>query len=146
MTLTRANVEFLLEAELGPLLTTAGMDGTTVDGTNVDLNAPIAHAVRDLGYTVASAVLVADADVDDVTDAQTDQFLSLVMLHTLEAVLGNLDDVDIRVGPRSEKLSQLAGQVERKINRLLALLAREHGYGLATVSAGYIRKDIAEHD
>lgn len=145
MSLTRANAEFLLESRTGPLLTTAGMS-TDVDGTNVDLNDPIGHAVRDLGHAVASAVLVADADVANVTDAQTDQFLDLATLHTLEAILGNLDDVDIRVGPLSEKLSDLAKQVERKIARMRKQLDMLYGYGLSTIGTGYVQKDIAEHD
>ena len=146
MSLTRADVEFLIIAGVGPLLTAAGMDGEEDTGSNLDLNAPIGKAVRDLGYTVASAVLVADADVALVTDAETDQFLDYATLHTLEAILGNLDDVTIKVGPLSEALSDLAKQVERKVTRLLASLDRMYGYGGATVSAGYLRRDIAEHD
>ena len=146
MSLSRANTEFLTIPKVGPLMVAAGMDGTTVDGTNADLNGPIGRAVRDLGYTVASAVLVADADVAQVTDAQTDQFLDLVTLHTLEAILGNLDDVDIRVGPLSEKLSDLAKQIERKIERLHSMLEDLYGYGLSALGTGYLQKDIAEHD
>lgn len=146
MALTRANAEFLMEARLAPLLTAAGMDGTTVDGTNVDLSDPIARAVRDLGYEVASAVLVADADVAQITAAQTSEFLDACELHTMNAILGNLDDVDITVGPRSEKLSQLAMQIERKIKRLLAAMGTAYGYGMATPDAGYITLDFAEHE
>jgi len=145
MTMTRANVEFLLVARASPLLEIAGM-AITVAGSNANLNDPIAHAVRQLGHTVTNAVLVADADVAAVTVAETDEFLGYATLYTLEAILGNLDDVDLRVGPRSESFSQLAGQVERRIARLRTSLEREYGYGLATVSAGYIQRDIAEHD
>lgn len=140
--MTRADVEFLTVAGVGPLLVVAGMDGTTVDGTNTDLNAPIGKAVRGLDHTVTSAVLVTDADVAQVTVAQTDEFLDAVTLYALEAVLGNLDDVDITVGPRSEKLSQLAAQVERRIKRLREAI----GYDMVTPVAGYITRDIAEHD
>lgn len=142
MVLTRANAEFLTVASVGPAMVAAGMDGTTVDGTNADLNGPIARAVRDLGHSVASAVLVVDADVAAVTDAQIDEFLDRAVLHTLEAVLGNLDDVDISVGPRSEKLSQLAAQLERRIERL----RDELGVGMITPTAAVITTDIAEHD
>ena len=126
-------------------MTAAGMD-TSVTGGNVDLNDPIGHALRDLGYTVDSVVLVADADVDDVTDSETDEYLGLAELHTLEAVLGNLDDVDIKVGPMSESLSQLAERVERKISRLRAQLERDYGYGLSVIGTGYIQLNRAEHD
>ena len=144
MALTRANAEFLLEARVGPLLTAAGMS-TSVDGTNVDLNGPIGRAVRQLGHTVTSAVLVTDADVAQVTDAEIDEFLDRAELHTLEAILGNLDDVEIRVGPRTEKLDQLAAQAERKAKRLLVYVESAYGGG-SVVEAGYIQKDIAEHD
>ena len=146
MSLTRANTEFLVIPRVGPLMAAAGMDSTTVDGTNADLNGPIGRAVRDLGYSVASAVLVADADVAQVTDANTDQYLDLATLHTLEAVLGNLDDVTIRVGPLSETLSDLAKQAERKVERLSVSLERKYGYGLSSVTTGYLQKDFAEHD
>lgn len=146
MTLTRANTEFLLEARVGPLLTAAGMDGTTVNGTNFDLNGPIGRAIRVLGHTVTRAVLVADADVAAVTDAETDEFLDAATLHALEAILGNLDDVDVIAGPRSERLSQLAAQVERKIERLREAMADEYGVGLAIPEVGVITTKFAEHD
>ena len=139
MSITRAHAEFLTCAGVGPLMVAAGMDGTTVDGTNTDLNGPIGRAVRDLGHSVTTAVLVADADVAQVTDAQTDEFLDRVVLHTLNAVLTNLDDVDLQVGPRSEKLSQLAAQIERRIKRLEASLD-------AWMSgSSYISMEFAEH-
>lgn len=142
MALTRANTEALLIASVGPLMTAAGMDGTTVDGTNADANGPIGRAVRDLGYAVADATAVADTDIASVTDAQHNEFLDRVTLHTLEAILGNLDDVDIVVGPRSEKLSQLAEQVEKK----LARLRRSLGEDMVTPESQYITIQIAEHD
>lgn len=146
MALTRANVELLTVADVGPLMVAAGMDGTTVDGTNVDLNGPIGRAVRTLGYAVASAVLVADADIAAVTDAQHSEFLDYVTLYTLRAILGNLDDVDITVGPRTERLSQLAAQVEKAIKVLQDSMTDEYAYGMATPVAGVITRDIAEHD
>lgn len=145
MSLTRANAEFLAVAEVGPLLTAAGM-AITVAGANADLNGPIARAVRALGYAVASAVLVADVDVAQITDAQHDEFLDHVTLHTLESIAGNLDDVDITVGPRSEKLSQNAAQVERKIKRLRESMEAAYGYGMADpIALGPVTLDFAEH-
>ena len=145
MALTRANAELLIVARLGPMLTKAGL-AVTVAGANADLNGPVGRAVRDLGYQVASAVLVADVDVAQITAAQEGEFLDACELHTCNAILGNLDDTDIKVGPRSEKLSQLAAQVERKIKRLLAAMELDYGYGMATPEAGYITLDFAEHE
>lgn len=146
MSLTRANTEFMIIPRVGPAMAAAGMDGVTVDGTNVDLNGPIGKAVRYLTHPVASAVLVTDADVAAVTDAETDQFLDLATLYALEAVLGNLDDVELRVGPRTEKFNQLAEQLERKIKRMTKQLKDEYGFGMSTITAGYITRNIAEHD
>lgn len=140
MALTRANVEFLLVARVGPLLTAAGL-AVTVAGANADLNGPIGSALRALDYTVASAVLVADADVAAVTDAETNEFLDLATLFTLEAILENLDDVDLTVGPRSEKFSQLAEQIERRIERLRSIL----GLDMVTPESQHITLQIAEH-
>jgi hypothetical protein len=122
------------------------MDGTTVDGTNASLNDPIGKAVRYLGYTVTNPVLVSDADVAQVTDDETDQFLDIATYYTLNNVLGNLDDVEIRVGPRSEKYQQLAEQLERKLERMKKQLENEYGFGYTTPQPGYITLNIAEHD
>ena len=143
MTITRANAEVMLVAAVGPLLTAAGMVVTVV-GTNADLNAPIGRAVRDLGYTVTDITSISDADVAQVTDAQTDQFLDIATYQVLEAILGNLDDVDLTTGPRSEKFSQLVKQVTGQISRLLKRLDRLYGYN-QVVTAGTIKRRFAEH-
>jgi len=144
MSITRANAEFMIQARVGPLMTAAGLDGTTVDGTNADLNGPIGRAVRDLDHTVTDITSVTDTDVAQVTEY--DEFLDIAVLKTLGVILGNLDDVDVTAGPRSEKLSQLAEQVERKADRLLESMERDYGYGLAIPETGYITNYIAEHD
>ena len=143
MALTRANTELMIVARTGPMLTAAGM-AVTVAGSNASLNDPIGRAIRQLGHTVASAVLVADADVAGVTTAETDEFLDLCELFTLQNILGNLDDVDIKVGPRSESLNQLATKIERKIERKQADMEKRYGYGLSVPVFGYIELDFAE--
>lgn len=142
---TRANAEFMVFARVSPLLSAAGM-AVAVVGSNADLNDPLGHAIRQLGHTVTDPTAVADADVAQVTVSETDEFLDLAELYTCENILGHLDDVNIHVGPRWEYLSDLAKQVERKIARLRAAIEREYGYGFSEAAAGYIRKDIAEHD
>lgn len=145
MTLTRANTEFIVVSRVSPLLTAAGM-ATTVIGSNADLNDPIGRAVRYLDHTVDDPTLVDDTDVARVTDSETDEFLDLTELFLLYSILGHLDDVDIAVGPRSEKLSQLAKQVEQLIDRLRRRMAMQYGYGLATPVSGCITRKFAEHE
>lgn len=147
MGFARNDVEGMLVNRVGPLLTAAGMSVShESEPGNEDLNDPIGRALYYLGYTVDDRTAITDADVAQVTDAQYDEFLDVAVLHTLQAILGNLDDVDITVGPRSEKLSQLAGQVERKLKRAEKRATDLYGYGLTTLGTGVLYAPFAEHD
>lgn len=144
MSLTRANVETILVRRCGSLLTAAGLDGTTLDGTNVDLNDPIGYALREMGYTVDDITAVADADVSSA--ANYDKLLDLSELRTLENIQGNLDEVDITLGPRKEALGQLPTRLEKRIERLEAKVRKVYGIGVGTITAGVIKLDFAEHN
>jgi len=146
MAITRANAEVVLIRRVGALLTAADLDGTTVDGTNVDLNDPCAFALRQLGHTVSSAVLVADADMDDLAAADYNAFFDLAELRTKKNVLGNLTLVDITAGPRSERLGQLAEQLRKDIDALQDAIKADYNIGVGTLEAGIITLDFAEKD
>jgi hypothetical protein len=138
MTLTRATLEAILVQRTGPLLTAAGMDGATMDGSNFSLNDPIGFAVRKLGLAVANIASLADSDLAAVAANDYDRLLDLAEYRTLESILGNLDDVNISVGSRSESLGQLSDQVEKKMERLAGRIEREYGMGVGSLSAGMI--------
>lgn len=144
MAVTRANVETILVARVGPLMVKASMDGTTVDGSNADLADPIAWALRVAGYTTAD---VSDPTTAEVAAAEDDidEVLALSELRTMENTLGNLDDVDTSVGPRDEKLSQLAAQLEKMIKFKRVVLEMSYGYGLAALTTGTLTYEFAEH-
>ena len=144
MAITRANVENVLVHRAGALMTKAGMDGATVDGTNTDLADPIAYGLRQAGYDVDDFTSPTDAEIDDAAD-DIDQVVDLAELRVLENILGNLDDVDTTLGPRTERLSQLASQVEKKLDRLQTKCQKLYGYGAATITADVFVHDIAEH-
>lgn len=145
MTITRAEVEAVLVRRSGKLLVAAGLDGTTIDGTNADLNDPIGSAVRQMGYSVASVVNVTDSDLSVIGDDEIDQLLDVAELRTLETVEGNLDQVDITVGPRSESLNQLSVRVRMKIDTVRRAIEKKYGIGAGTLSAGVIGLDFQEH-
>ena len=145
MTLSRANVEYILEARLGPLMTKAGMDGTTVDGTNVDMADPIAWSLRQAGYSVADITAPTTAEVASAAD-DTDEILDLSELRTLENILGNLDDVDVTVGPRREALSQLADQCKSRLEAVKLKVEDAYGYGASVLSTGTLTYEFAEHE
>ncbi len=127
MALTRANVEALVIRRVGKLLAAAGLDGATVSGANADLNDPLGYAIRKLGYTVTTVNAVADADVALVTTADYDRLFDLTELRALENALGNYDAVNLRVGPRSEDLSQLGAQLQKMIDSKRTYIQNEYG-------------------
>jgi hypothetical protein len=144
MAVTRANVENVLVKRLGPLMTKAGQDGSTVDGTNTDLADPIAWALRTAGYTTADITNPTTAEVADAED-DVDQVVDLAEYRGLENILGNLDDVDVTVGPRSEKLSQLAAQVQKRLDSVKDRVEDLYGYGASALEVGVITYEFAEH-
>lgn len=145
MGLTRANVETILIKRCGRKMLAASMDGTTSNGTNDDLNDPIGYALRVMGYQVTDIAQVADSDLAGVSVEEYDELFDRAELRTLENIAGNLDFVDISVGPRREALAQLSNQVERAVERLQARINRLYG-DLGRFEAGAISLDFQAKD
>lgn len=144
MAITRANAEAILIGRLGTLMTEAGLDGTTVDGTNADLNDPFASALRSMGYAVADITNVSDVDLSALAEEDYNEFLDRAELRVLETIEGNYVLVDITAGPRSEKLSQLLDHVRARKDQLWEKIKEEHG--TVALEAGYIEQVFAEHE
>jgi hypothetical protein len=142
--ITRAGIETVVVNRLSPLMLKAAM-AVTYAGANADLNDPIGWALRQAGYSVTDPATVADADVATVTADKLDEVLDLAEYRALETVLGRLDDVDTTLGPRSERLSQLADQVEKKLERLQKRLEKDYGYGVGPLEVGVTTYEFAEH-
>lgn len=140
MAVTRANLESLVVGRVGPLMEAAGL-GVSVTGSNSSLAAPLAHATRDVGGTTADPLTVTTAELAAIATADYDDLFDLSEYRVLETVITNLDDVDITAGPRSEKLSQLVAQVERRLERLDSVMRRLTN----PLTAGYISLDFVEH-
>ena len=145
MTLTRANIEAILVQRCGAYMTAAGMV-VTVAGSNANLNDPIGYAVRMSGGTVASYVAVADADILTVDSTDYDKLLDIAELRTLDSVATNLDDVDLTVGPRSEKLNQLALNLQAIMERKATRVEKSYGIGAPLIGTGAIVLDFADHN
>jgi len=141
---SRANVENVVIHRLGALMAKAGFDGTTVDGTNADLNQPISWAVHQVEGDVADVSTATDAEVVAVADASVDELLDYAELKAAEDTLGNLDDVDTTVGPVKEALSQLAKLLEKRIETIQKRVERLYGHGTSD-GYGVMTLNIAQH-
>lgn len=140
MTLTRTNVETILIKRTGNLLQEAGLD-YIISGSNSDLNDPIGWAIRRLEGSVASVTSVADSDLSAIDTSDYDQLFDLAEYRTLENISGNLTYVDLTVGPRSERLGQLAEMVEKRLARKRKQLAEDYGFGTEAEDSGIIHLD-----
>ena len=128
MTITRVNAETILIKRCGATLTAVGLDGTTIDGSNTDINDPLWDSLRRLGYTVTNISSVNDADIASVSTDDERAFLDVAELRLLESAYNAaIALVDVSVGPRRESLSQLAANIDKAVTRKREQVQAEHG-------------------
>lgn len=145
MTFTRANIEGTLVARAGLLMKAAGMDGTTVSGSNASLNDPIGWAMRQADYTVANISLITDTDVALVSDAMLDMLLDFAEYRLLMSIGGNLPLVDISSGQQRQALSQIATRAKEQLADVRERIETLWGFGFGTLTAGVVGLNFAEH-
>lgn len=143
MSITRANIEAILIRRAGKKMTAAGLDGTTITGSNPDLNDPIGSAILDMGYVPSSIATITDTDVS-LIGSSISELLDRAELRLLKNIAGNLDLVDITVGPRKESLSQLHDQIIKQIEKLADEINSKYGSGISALDAGAISLDFQE--
>ncbi len=114
-------------------------------GPMTDLNDPIGYALRVMGYAVADITAVADSDLAGLPAEEIDELLDRAELRTLENVAGNLDVVNISVGPRSESLGDLSRQVEALIRAKTERINARYG-GERRLEGGAIDLDFQQKD
>lgn len=127
MPLTRAAVEKVVVGGLAGLLAAAGLDATTRDGTNADLDGPLAEALLAAGVAPADPSTATDADLAAVPDARALELLVRVRVEALRKVIqGVAPRVTQMAGDGSTNLSDLAraaaALLDREEARLAALL------------------------
>ncbi len=124
MSITRQDIEQVMDRRIGAALTLAGM--TTGDGNiNPWLTDPLRWALYMLGYDATSVVSVTDSDLADVPAGAYDALLDLCELRALEAVRTNYTDVTTRVGQveedRSDYLTALAATIKDKRSTIASI-------------------------
>lgn len=129
MTITRIEIEQVLDRRLGSFLTEAGM--TVQDGVNPWLTDPLRWSLYMLGRESASIVAVVDADLEGVPRSQVDALLDLCELKALEAILTNYTGVDTRVGQVQEDRAALGAQMRQIADRKRKHIASLYGHLLA---------------
>lgn len=103
MTITRIEIEQILDRRLGSFLAEAEM--TSDSGVNPWLTDPLRWALYMLGIETASIIAVVDADLVNVQRSQVDALLDLCELKALEAVQTNYKSVTTWVGAVKEDTS-----------------------------------------
>ena len=147
MAITRQQAETVLIRRLGGLLTEAGLDGNSRAGQNEALNDPIVNGLLKLGHTgVVDISDVTDVDLQAVTTDELDAFLALAEHRALQNIQTEiLRLIDITIGPRRERLGQMAVQLDKKIKNKAMELEQEHGVGFGTLEFGVINANFATH-
>lgn len=140
MPLTRIQAETALIRRCRGKMELAGMDIFTMDGTNPDLNWPFYDALLGMGIQPADPLEISDSDLAGMEDPQ--EFLDRAEYRLLKDIAGNITLTDITIGPRRENLSQLAGQLDKQIDRMKLHLEQTYGVGTGSLSAGSISLDF----
>lgn len=144
MALTRANVEVILIDRAGPLMAEAGLDGTTEDGTNANLNEPIGWGIRQAGGTTDSVTAVDDDDVSTIGSDDYDKLFDLAEYRLLWNIRGSWANVDLSVGPRRESYSQFAKMLDKSIADKREQIQQDYNLLQGTIEAGVITLDFME--
>jgi hypothetical protein len=144
MPITRAQLEAVLVRRCGKKMLFVGLDATTVNGTNADLNDPIIDALGSLKVTAADQSSVSDADLLGVADEQLDQLRDFAEVRVLETVLGSFDQPDQTADAGNvQALGKLYAEWEKTVARRRVVVATQYGVGLGTLKGGTINLNLA---
>lgn len=145
MSITRAQAESELISRIGKLFTELEMDGTTVNGTNADLNGPLGYAARQCDLTVADLTAVTSTDLAGLSSDNLDLFLDLAELRALENALRAARRlVTVKAGPLGKDLSDIADGLKEDIAMKKASIADLYGFGGGSLEAGVLQLDIIQ--
>jgi len=111
-----------------------------------EFNSPISYAIRQCGGTVTDFTNVVDGDLATVDPADYDKLMDLAEYRLLMNIKGRWAKVDIRSGPFSQNLSQLADQLDKDIAAMKTSVAETYGLTGATIQVGVIDLDFMETD
>lgn len=138
MALTRAEAEGILIQRCGKMLAAAGLDGTTVDGTNASLTDPLGVALRHLGFSPAGLVTVTTSDLSGISASNVVEFFDVANLAAMRNALNNWTEPDQVAGQDNRQdLGKLRTDLRATVEVEEARLADLYNYGVALgIAAG----------
>jgi hypothetical protein len=152
MPILRASLEAAVLRRVKAWWAQVGLDATTVNGTNADLNDPLTTSCRLLGLTLADPLnLAADVgganvDLAGVTQDQIDQLLDVAEWRCVRTCRANWSNVSMRVGQNAQDLTDLADRLEKADQRLTEQVRNQYGIGLGALGAESIDLGFQQQD
>jgi hypothetical protein len=147
MSLTLPDVEAVVVRDLASWLGFVGLDSTTVDGTNPSLKTPEISALAALGIFTESPITPTQGELDQVEAEDSNLFIILMKIYTLDQILFASTMSDWSMGGRSESSSQFADRVERMKTALFDVAKRDYGFTAGVqLTGGSISIDQAAKD
>jgi hypothetical protein len=125
---TQADVIGILLRRVGSVMTEVGLDGDTEGGANRSLDSAMVRAYTEMGRTPAAIDEVSDDELGALSVPVVLELVDRSEVHLLAEMATQARRlVDITVGDRSEKLSQLADGLERDAAQRRADIAVRYG-------------------
>lgn len=133
--MNKAEIKTLIAGRTAPFMELSGLTITNMEDS-------ICEGIILAGGTVASYGNATDAECANVTNSH--MLLLAIEYSWLEYMIDNLPFYDIKAGDGNDKLSQLVGQLERKLGRLKDKLATLYGIGLSEMATHIIDMNFQE--
>lgn len=150
MALTRPNLDAALVRICGPTLTKVGRDGTTVDGTNVDLSIGIGMALLAMERDVADISSVTTSELSGVTGGDVKLLIDVSRVEIYENILSNWAQPDETAGTDNEQLNgKLRDSIEKTVTRWKAELRDNYGIGTGSppsIDGGIGTLEVGSYD
>src|SRR6185436_5322633 len=142
MSLTRSQTEVeLLTRVRGIMGVVPGLDASTSDGSNLDLNGPIRRALGFIGYFAVDVGNVTDTDLASVTGWQVEQLFDVAELRLWENIWGNWPYWKYQISDASASPEQLADRICDRISMLEERIREPYGPNVGSGAVGVIVQD-----
>ncbi len=141
--LTVASIEAAMVGQYGRMKVVfqkVGMDYTTVNGANADLQEPIALAVLRSGFSVTNYPYALDIDVIQITGSSIVRFMDIVELQCWSKAMGRWAQVEEQVGVERQAWQQFRDQLHSQIECMEERIRKPFAVGIGAPQVGEMTK------